>query len=193
MIHLNHFSPNSLHWLVTQKCGLTISEIAFLPSGFIVSLTKENAANTITTQNCLRSIDTASIILTNAATFSDKLAAHISKLTAIISRWKDSGKLIWVWGAGTTGGDLFNVYGQQFDLFQGYIDSDQRKVGMSYATAPDLPICSPASAYEQGVDAILIATFSVGEVLQTISQLGWQVEAAALHTAELSPLVSNNA
>lgn len=184
LIHLNHFSPSSLNRLVTEKCGLTTSRTAFLPSGFIVSLTKEDSAPTAASYGHRRTIDAEPVILANAESFSQRLETQNSKLSKIISGWYAAGKQIWVWGAGTAGGELFNLYGLPFDRFSGYIDSDARKVGMRFAGAPQLPICSPTDAHEKGLDAVLIATFSVGEVLRTIGDLGWEADVAALHNAE---------
>jgi len=184
LIHLNHFSPSSLNRLVTEKCGLKTSRTAFLPSGFIVSLTQEDSPSAATNSGDPRAIDAEPVILANAESFYQRLEAQNSKLSKIISRWHADGKQIWVWGAGTAGGELFNLYGLPFDRFRGYIDSDPGKVGMRFTGAPQLPICSPTDAQDKGLDAVLVATFSVGEVLNTIHELGWEADVVALHNAE---------
>ena len=91
---------------------------------------------------------------------------------------------VWIWGAGTAGGELFNIYGQDRRQFQGYIDSDPRKTGLRFPSAPELPIYTPDQAFEKGVDSVLIASFSVGEILAGIKQRGWKVEIADIYSGQ---------
>jgi SAM-dependent methyltransferase len=183
--HLHLFSPRSLRLLMVAKCGLGIDRIAFLPSGaVIVSATKHPEVSEGAEELPSRTIEAESVVWANAIAFARRLETQNSKLTGLINEWTERSKRIWVWGAGTAGGELFNVYGQRQEHFQGYIDSNESKAEMRFASAPELPICTPERAYEIGVDSVLIASFSVGEILHSIRQRGWDVEVADIYTGE---------
>lgn len=183
--HLHLFSPRSLRRLMVTKCGLRIDRTAFLASGaVIVWATKHTEVSKGREKLQSRTIDAESVVRANAIAFSQRLEAQNSKLTELVNEWKERSKRIWIWGAGSAGGELFSVYGQRQEHFQGYIDSNESKADMRFASAPELPICAPDRAYEIGVDAILIASFSVGEILGSIRQRGWDVEVADIYTVE---------
>ena len=74
---------------------------------------------------------------------------------------------------------------QRQEDFQGYIDSDPRKVGDRFASAPGLPIVSPEQAATRGVDAVVIASFSVDEICRAMRALGWHVDVSDIYSGHV--------
>lgn len=184
--HLHLFSPRSLARLLRDVGGFRIRRAA-CPSdaAFIVAADDLEGLESLPMEGRRwRPVDDDDAITRNAATFGERLGRHNVRLTEIVRDWRRRGKRVWIWGAGTAAGELFSVYGQRVDDFVGYIDSDARKTAMRFSSAPDLPICTPGDAYRRGVDAVLIASFSVREIGDTVRRLGWAVEVVDLYSGE---------
>ena len=120
-----------------------------------------------------------------AADFATKVDRHGSHIRSIVKRWRAENRNIWIWGAGSAAGELFSLYGQDIDDFVGVIDSDERKTRMRLPRAPELPIVTPTEAEKLGIDAILIASFSVKEILNSIRERGWRIEVADIYSANV--------
>lgn len=111
--------------------------------------------------------------LKSATTFDQRLRKHCKKLKTQVLQWK--GKKIWLWGAGSAAGEIHHVYDLNPKLFAGYIDSDPKKTGRNFVSASALPIMSPEQAYKHGVDAVVITSYSVEEIIKRMRSMGWNV------------------
>ena len=166
--HFHYFSPCSLSYCLKPMAAI-ISFINIENYAFIVSVIKKSDLN-IRAQKIIPDPEISVL----ARSFTERLDKYFSKLNSLITNWTNEKKKIWIWGAGSAGGEMFNIYGQNVGYFSGYIDSDERKSEMRFLSAPDLPILSPEKAYEQGIDAIIIASMSVKEIRKSIKNLGWK-------------------
>lgn len=183
--HFHHFSLKSAVKLL-NLCGLHPVKFYFPNNiSFIMSATKEKLSRQ---KINYRKIDKKETIKSNAMLFSKKLQAKNAKLNKLVQRWVKLSKKIWIWGAGSAGGELFNIYDQNIKNFCGYIDSDKHKKGLRFAGAPNLPIVLPQQAWKQGVDAILITSFSINEIVKTVRQLKWKVEVADIYDCKLKKI-----
>jgi hypothetical protein len=117
-----------------------------------------------------------------AKSFRKRLGLKHEKLKDKVVQWHTLDKKVWIWGAGSAGGEIFNVYGQEPQHFNGYIDSDPGKANMRFPMAADLPICTPQDAYQKGVDVVLITSYSVKEIRQQIKSLDWGVEVVDIYS-----------
>jgi hypothetical protein len=117
--------------------------------------------------------------------FKTKLDVRLAQLSKIVKDWNKEGKRIWIWGAGTAAGELFDIYKQNPKNFEGYIDSDPKKSEMRFSKAPELPIYTPEKAFDFGVDAVVIASYSVKEIMSSIAQRTCDIAVTDIYSCSL--------
>jgi SAM-dependent methyltransferase len=143
-----------------------------------VGMTRTDSANA-TTSAMIRSYSrngASEKLIGLAESFKSTIKAQSERLSTIVARWNSAHYRIWIWGAGTAAGEIFQDYGLSPDQFSGFIDSNSGKSGHQFVGLPGLDIHTPSEAETIGVDAVLIASYSVDEIKSTISDLGWAIE-----------------
>ena len=158
--HLHYFTQSTLNILLPPPAKI-IDSVIIEKYALIAAVSKETNPPVFVFQK--QDLDDVAI------SFAARLDDRLNNLTLIVQKWVKSGKNIWIWGAGSAAGELFNVYGQDSRLFRGFIDSDPAKSKMRFPKLPNLAIYTPAQAFELGVDAVLIASFSVREIINAIA------------------------
>lgn len=167
--HLHYFSDYSLKVLL-RDVG-TVRSVKSLEQYVLVSCIEKQKSQLILIRDKKEKYWIAQVKM-----FKKKLDKHTSILKKKISRWHALKKNIWLWGAGSAGSEISNVYGVHENFFRGYIDSDQRKASKRFVSAPTLPIMTPEHAHQQGVDCVVITSYSVKEIRQQIRRMKWKVE-----------------
>ncbi len=175
--HLDLYSPMSLNKVI-ESFGLVTTGLEFIEDyAFMIEAGRHGDAISVDS----RPIDDPSRQEALIDQFMDRLEAYVADLSSVVQKWRAAGKNIWIWGAGTAAGELFNIYAQQSEDFRGYIDSDPRKAGMVLSRAPSLAIHTPEDAYKQGIDAVLITSYSISEITASIRERGWDVDVADIY------------
>jgi 2-polyprenyl-3-methyl-5-hydroxy-6-metoxy-1,4-benzoquinol methylase len=179
--HLHYFSLRSLNKIVGNDVNVDSHDTVAV-SALIATLSKtpDQRGNNIISNSAAQRIEKSAI------NFDENLKNDVAKISEIVGRWRKENKKIWIWGAGRAANEIFSIYGQSKDDFEGYIDSDDRKSEMSMTGAPDLPILLPESAKKLGVDAVLIASFSVDEITSDIQSRGWDIEVSDIYQSRLN-------
>ena len=168
--HLNYFSTQSLQKLIGDVGSIeSIQRIENY--AFLACITKGG--------NIEHKLNNA-YWLEQAKTFDVRLRKHCGKLKKRVETWK--GRKIWLWGAGSAGGEIYHVYNFKPGLFAGYIDSDPRKINKRFVSAPELPIVTADEAHNRGVDAVVITSYSVKEITARIKQLDWNVPVTSIYS-----------
>ena len=110
--------------------------------------------------------DTASSV----ARFRKDFEGWNQQLTKIITKLRDNGQRIAVWGAGARGVSLLSSAGISEESFEYVVDSDTNKQG-KYATAMNKPIYTPDYLRQDPVDCVLVTSYTYFD--EIFAQLEW--------------------
>lgn len=176
--HLHYFSPISLEKIADKKAYLA-SHITAEGYAIVATFCKEKSPQSLPKKRINKKS-----YLNYAVTFNDRFTNECTKKLKLLKNWKNKGKKIWLWGAGSAANEIEHVYNLDLNLFTGIIDADPSKTQLHLPLAPSLSIYSPTEAFKMGVDSVLVTTYSVQEVLDKIQTFNPSVKVLSLYDSK---------
>jgi len=89
----------------------------------------------------------------------DRMESTRIETVALLTKLRDEGKSIWIYGASTKGNTILQYYGIGRDLIEGAADKSKEKIGRR-TVGTNIPICSESFARNRNPDFFLVLPYA---------------------------------